>query len=164
MSTLTLLAVTAEPASAYGSKRPPVAGRWVLMHNQNGDVGGQFTITHGPVTVHDFELDPDGRTPDECGTDPITLVGSHRMHLYSGKNVYGLTYVAWAIGRNTPNGRSRVIQLVPVTFARDGKQFSGKLVLQIQFPRGGATPKTDGEAQFKQAGQTCGVSFNVAKA
>jgi hypothetical protein len=164
------LAASAAHATAgagYGTI-PPVPGKWVIIGYGQGMppmAKGHFVVTAHHKSVRGFTATPSRDFTDNCGSDPVSVVGAPPITHYQGVNHYNLHFSVWMVGQPAGDG---AVDQTKVTVSVAGQHIPGTLLLAFENPRGGreltGPPKSMGALTYKLRGHSqCGLSFLFKK-
>jgi hypothetical protein len=150
-------AVAAPIAQLDGALPPPRAGTWRIISGGPSDdnVHGSFTIgANGTVSRLAGRIRRDAETA--CGTGVVTVSGSQKIFLASGRTPAGSPYNEWVVGRSEP-GADPVIQPASVKLIVNGKHVDGALDIVFSNIRN----QSGGDIYY--AGGNCDLNFLVRR-
>ncbi len=161
-----LAAVGVIPASAVAAPiaqlakappPPPSAGTWRIISGGPSDdnLRGSFTVgANGTVSRLGGRIQSDAETA--CGSGVVTVNGSQKIFLASGRTPAGRPYNEWVVGRSEP-GADPVIQPANTQLTVNGKHLDG--ALDIVF----SNIRNESGGDIYYAGGNCDLNFLVRR-
>lgn len=149
--------VVAAPIVHFDGAPPPRAGTWRIISGGPSDDNllGSFTIgANRTVSRLAGRIQRDAETA--CGTGVVTVSGSEKIFLASGRTPAGSPYNEWVVGRSEPDA-DPVIQASSVQLIVNGKHVDGALDIVFSNIRN----QSGGDIYY--AGGNCDLNFLVRR-